>query len=51
MLFCNSEIPSALAQEKEVQFGRKNFLDMLGSEMGDPGPFPGHLGKGTPSEL
>jgi len=36
-------IPSALAQEKEVHWGRWNFLDMLGSEMGDSGLYPGHL--------
>jgi len=48
MLFdCNSEIPSALAQEEEVHFRRRNFSDMLGSETGDPGPLPGYLGKGT----
>jgi len=34
------EISSALAQEKEVQLRRRNFLGMLGSEMGDPGHRP-----------
>jgi len=40
------EIPSALAHEKEMHWGRRNFLGMLGLEMGDPRPSPGHLGKG-----
>jgi len=32
---------------KGVHFRRRNFLDMLESEMGDPGPLPGYLGNGT----
>jgi len=48
MLFCNiyGEIPSALSQEKKVHLGRKNFLGILVSQMGDPGPQSGHLGEG-----
>jgi len=43
MLLCNSKIPSALAQEKEVHFGWRNFLDMLGSERASPWiPGQGH---------
>jgi len=34
------EIPSALAQEKQMHFERRKSLGMWGSEMGD-------LGKGT----
>jgi len=43
----NHEIPSAFGTEKEVHCRRRNFLGMLGSEMGDPGPLPGYMGKGT----
>jgi len=38
---------SALAQEKEVHCGRRNFLGMLGSDIGDSGLYAGHVGLST----